>query len=377
MQSIKTCGDIKGKKVLVRIDVNVPIEKNKIIDAFRIDKAFATIDFLKKKKAQIILVAHHGTKEQSLEPVARYIAKKGYSIHFVRDTVLEKKNRDAICALSTTGIVFLENVRMYEGEEKNSISLAKALVSLADMYVNDAFSVSHRKHASIVGVPKFLPSYAGLQLVEEISHLSVAFNSKKHPFLFMLGGAKFSTKVPLIETYIQKADQVFIGGAILNTLLEAGGFPIGASVSDSAYLRQAKKIIKEPTVLMATDVVVEGVTVSCGLDEVKEKEVIVDIGKQTTVLLIEKIKKAKLVVWNGPFGWYEKKYDKSTVAVAKALLASSAQTIIGGGDTVATIQKILKGKPLPKNVFISTGGGATLDFLSQGTLAGIEALDNE
>lgn len=360
---------------LVRIDVNVPIEDGKVKDSFRIDKALHTIDVLLKKGAYIILVAHHGTEGQSLEPVARAMAKKGYNIHFVQEDIFDKNVRASIRVLAESGIVFLENIRTYQEEEKNSVVLAKALASLADVYINDAFSVSHRKHASIVGVPKFLPSYAGYQLFEEVKSLSVALTSKKHPFLFMLGGAKFSTKVPLIQKYIEKADGVFVGGAILNTLLVAGGFPIGASVSDSKYLKEAKKIIAHPTVLMATDVVVEGVKNSTLLEAVGESDMIVDIGKETTARLVEKIHKAKLVVWNGPFGWFEKGYDKSTIAVAKALLASKAHVVIGGGDTASAIQKVVKGKKIPKNIFISTGGGATLDFLSQGTLVGIEALD--
>jgi phosphoglycerate kinase len=374
MKLFTTYPSYKHVHVVLRIDVNVPIENAKIQDSFRIDKALRTIDYLLKKNAYITLIAHHGTEGQSLEVVAKYMAKKGYDIHFVKEDITEKKTAQAIRNLATTGIVFLENIRSYEEEEKNAPILAKAIASLGDVYINDAFSVSHRKHASIVGVTKYLPSYAGYQLFEEVKHLSVALDTKKHPFLFLLGGAKFSTKVPLIKKFVGKADGVFVGGAILNTLLEAGGFPIGASVSDSDYLSEAKKIIKQPTVLMATDVVVEGSSASLALEEVKAKDVIVDIGKQTTAHLIEKLKKAKLVVWNGPFGWYEKGYEKSTVAVAKALLASHARIIIGGGDTVATIQKILKGKPLPKNVFISTGGGATLDFLANGTLVGIEAL---
>ena len=374
MKLFTTHAIYKNTHVVLRIDVNVPIENGKIQDSFRIDKALKTIDMLLKKKAYITLIAHHGTEGQSLEPVARYMAKKGYDIHFVQEDIFDKKVCASIRSLATSGIVFLENIRTYEEEEKNSVTLAKAIASLGDVYINDAFSVSHRKHASIVGVPKFLPSYAGYQLFEEVKNLSVALDQKKHPFFFLLGGAKFATKVPLIKKYIARADGVFVGGAILNTLFEAGGFPIGASVSDSIYIKEAKKIIKEPTVLMATDVVVEGGKTSIALDEVKKDDMIVDIGKETTARLIEKLHKAKLVVWNGPFGWYEKGYNKSTVAVAKALLASKAQTIIGGGDTASAIQKILKGNPLPKNVFISTGGGATLDFLSQGTLVGIEAL---
>lgn len=375
MKLFTTHGSYKKVHTLVRIDVNVPIENGKVQDTFRIDKALQTIDTLLKKGAYITLIAHHGTEGQSLEPVARYMAKKGYDIHFIQEDIFDKNLRTSIRTLAQSGLVFLENIRTYEEEEKNSVPFAKALASLGDVYINDAFSVSHRKHASILGVPKYLPSYAGHQLFEEVKSLTVALSSTKHPFLFILGGAKFSTKIPLIQKYIEKADAVFVGGAILNTLLEAGGFPIGASVSDSKYLKEAKKIIAHPTVLMATDVVVEGVKSSVALDEVKEKDVIVDIGKHTTALLIERIHKAKLVVWNGPLGWYEKKYDGSSKAVAKVLLESKAQVVIGGGDTVATIQKLLKGSTVPKNIFISTGGGATLDFLSQGALPGIEALD--
>ena len=207
MRSIKNLKNIKGKRALVRVDFNVPIKNGKVEDDFRIKKALPTIKFLQKKGAKVILISHLGKDgSASMQPVADCLRK------------YIKKN-----------VTLLENIRKYPGEGKNDPKFAKELAKLGDFYVNDAFSVSHRKHASIVGVPKYLPSYAGFQLEEEIENLSKVFKKPKHPFLFILGGAKFSTKMPLLKKYLKIADQIFIGGALLNDFLKAQGYEVGKS----------------------------------------------------------------------------------------------------------------------------------------------------
>jgi len=380
MKSIKSIPGLKGKTVLVRVDYNVPIKevKNgkkvlyKILDTRRIESSFKTIDFLLKKKAKVVLIAHLGKGEESLQPVALYL-KKYYDMLFITDDIASNSCKDAITNAQQSTVILLENIRRYPGEEKNSTSFAKALASLGDIYVNDGFSVSHRAHASIVGIAKLLPPYAGFQLETEAKELSKVLGIVKRPFLFLLGGAKFETKVPLIRRFIKTADEVVIGGAILNSFYKVSGFEVGKSVVDDGFDGQIKRLLTEKNLLLPVDVVViRGLKTRTVLPyEVEVNDVIVDIGPQSIDLLQKKISKAKLVVWNGPLGWYEKGFTKATVAIAKVIATSPVHAIIGGGDTGAVIEKIAKNK---KNIFVSTGGGATLDFLATGTLPGIEAL---
>ena len=373
MKSITTAPALKGKRVLVRVDYNVPLKGNRILDTRRIESSYKTIDFILKKKAIPILVAHHGEGEQTLKPIATFLSKR-YKVVFLQGP-LEGSAREWIVTHLAPGTVFLlENIRRNGGEEKNSTSFAKALASLADVYVNDAFSVSHRTHASILGVRKYLPSFSGFQFQAEIKALSVAQKNKKHPFLFILGGAKFGTKIPLIDRFSVSADGVVITGAILNTFLKVAGFEVGVSVVEDGYEIQVKKILKHPSLLLPTDVTVlrNGKSVVCSVNEVQPKDKIVDIGPRSTAQIVEKITKAKLVVWNGPTGWYEGGFTKGTVVLAKAIMRSNTTAIIGGGDTAGVLEKMLKKTPPPKNIFISTGGGATLEYLAKGTLPGVQ-----
>ncbi len=371
---------MKGKRALVRVDYNVPLKGNKIVDTRRIDASFATIRALQKKGIQVELIAHLGDGTASLKPIATYLAKH-FSVKFITTPIIggEKKG-GLIEKLSKDTVVLFENIRRYEGEEKNDKVFAKALVGLADIFVNDAFSVSHRKHASVVGIAKYLPSYAGIQLEKEIKELSKLLTTKKHPFLFMLGGAKFDTKIPLLKRFIDTADQVFISGAIANSFYKVGGFEIGASVTEEGFDTQIKKLLTSPKLLLPIDVVVVRGTkkMSLLLDEVEKKDVIVDIGPESIALVSGKIKKAKVIVWNGPTGWYERGFTKGTVDLAKAMKETKGTAVIGGGDTGAVVEKVLgKESTQNKKVFVSTGGGATLDFLAKGTLPGVECLKSK
>jgi phosphoglycerate kinase len=245
------------------------------------------------------------------------------------------------------------------------------LAGLADLYVNEAFSVSHRKDASIVLLPKLLPAYAGLQLEKEVKNLSHAFKKPKHPFLFILGGAKFSTKMPLIEKYLKLADHVFIGGALANDFLKAKGYEVGKSLVDDT--KGIEKILKNKKLILPVDVIVsDGKKLSNkNADMVGKEETILDVGSQSVKMLEPYIKKAKLVLWNGPLGKYEAGGGGATKKILKMVASSKTESIIGGGDTVALISEM---KMENKFTFISTGGGATLDFLASGTLPGIKAL---
>jgi phosphoglycerate kinase len=363
----------KGKIVLVRVDYNVPIAGKKIVDARRILASLPTIELLQKKGAKVVLVAHRENPEDSLAPVAVFLKKKLKGVVFLTNDIEKENVRSMIEALPAKSVVLLENIRRYAGEKKNDPKFAKTLAALADSYVDDAFSVAHRAHASIVGVPKLLPHAAGLSFLKEVDALSIV---PKHPFLFMLGGAKFETKVPLIEKFLTLSDQVFISGAIANSFFKVAGFEVGKSVVDDGQDDAIAAFLNNEKLLLPVDVVVlrGEKSLLCTLEEVQKKDVIVDIGPKTAALVIEKVKKAKLVVWNGPTGWYEKGFTKASIQIARAIADSKARAVIGGGDTGAVIEKVLKGGS--KRVFISTAGGAAIDFLAKGTLLGIEALQD-
>ncbi|MBU0998931.1 phosphoglycerate kinase [Patescibacteria group bacterium] len=339
MRSLKLAKNLRDKTVLLRVDFNVPVKNRKVLDDFRIIKALPTIRFLLEKGAKIILITHLGKDGTvSLDPI--------------------KKHFFAISKLSKNKITFFDNIRKFSGETKNDEVFAKKLSLFGDIYVNDAFSVSHREHASIVKLPKYLPSFAGFQFEEEVENLSHVFKKTKHPFLFILGGVKFSTKMPLIKKYLKLADQVFIGGALANDFLKAKGYDVGKSlVSDNNY--GIRELLKNKKLILP-------------IDFIKKDKIILDIGSESVIKLASLIKKSKLILWNGPLGKYEAGGAEATKKVLKLIAISKAESIIGGGDTIALISAM---KMENKFSFISTGGGATLDYLANGTLPGIKALE--
>ena len=350
MRSLKQIKNLKDKKVLVRVDFNVPIKNGKVFNDFKIKKALPTIKFLQQKGAEVILISHLGKDgTESMKPVADCLKK------------YIKKN-----------ITLLDNIRKFSGEVKNDLNFAKKLAKLGDIYVNDAFSVSHRIHVSIVGLPKYLPSYAGFQLEEEIKNLSKVFKKTKHPFLCIAGGAKFSTKIPLIRKYLRSADCVFVGGALSNNFLKAQGYEIGKSlVDDTNY--NFKEILKNGKLILPEDVVVKSGNrlINKRVDKITKDEIILDIGSKTTKNLVRLVEKSKFILWNGPLGKYESSGAKSTEKILKLVASSKTESIIGGGDIVALVSQM---KLENKFSFVSTGGGAMLDFLATGTLPGIKAL---
>lgn len=372
-------------RVLLRADFNVAMQYDVVVDDFRIRKTIATLDFLKGKGANVVMVSHidavAGSKDKpTLKPVIEALDKLGFSCIFaetIEDAVKKSDGQEA-------GFILLENIRNYPGEMANDPAFAKQLATLGDIYINDAFSVSHRAHASIVGVPKLLPHFAGFQLALEVENLSKAFDPS-HPFLFILGGAKFETKLPLVEKFLDKADTIFIGGALANDLFKAKGFEVGRSTVSSSKI-DFNGLLFDNKIILPNDVVVDNGSSQkiTNPDKVSVNEKILDAGPKTIAGLKKKIDAAKFILWNGPLGNYENGYKEPTHELARMIAhvtKRGAKSIIGGGDTLAAIAELKQtgGESLdPPEVdftFVSTGGGAMLDFLAKGTLVGILSLD--
>lgn len=370
--TIKNIRDLKGKRVVLRLDFNVPIKNGKIVETMRIDRTLPTIEYLRKKKARIIILSHLGKDaSMSLEPVVRYLSKK-MNVGFVPD-FHAKEARQVVDGLPLGGVVVFENLRTDERETENDPQFAKYLASFGDIYVNDAFAVSHRAHASVVGITKYLPSYIGFLIADEIKNLSLALKPK-HPFLFILGGAKFETKMPLMKKFMKIADHLFVGGVLANDFFHDEGMEVGKSFVDT-YSFKLTPLLKKGKIILPTDVVVkndnDNKTSIKNINNLLSSDRIVDVGPETIKNIAPVLKKAKLVVWNGPLGFYEEGFDKGTIALLKAISGSRATSIIGGGDTAAIVEKLGLSKKLS---FISTGGGATLDYLADGKLVGLEAI---
>ncbi len=361
--------ELRGKRVLVRVDLNVPIIGDEVRDDFRIRAIFPTLQFLRTAGARTILISHiENDVTDSLSRVASYISRFLPIKAFIEEL---SAAQSIVSGMSDGDIVVLENLRRHPGEKNNELNFATQLASLADIYVNDAFAASHREHASIVSIPRLIPSYAGLRMKEEFERLSESF-SPPRPFLFVLGGAKFDTKLPLIEKFLVIADHVFVGGALANDIFKEKGYEVGHSVVSDTPVN-LRHIESNPKLIIPTDVVVanplEKTTKSP--QSVIPEDRIYDAGEQTTSQLADILNEVRYVLWNGPLGDYEKGYGSSTEMLARAIASSNAKSVIGGGDTVACISKL---GLLDKFSFVSTGGGAMLEFLAQGTLPGIEAL---
>lgn len=372
LPTVKDIKNLKGKRVVLRLDFNVPIKNGKIVETMRIDRAMPTVEYLVKKKARVIVLSHIGKDAtSSLKPIVQYLNKK-MKVGFVPDFRNESA-RAVVDGLAEGGVVVFENLRLDDREIENDPEFAKYLASFGEVYVNDAFAVSHRAHASVVGITKYLPSYAGFLIADEIKHLSLAL-TPKHPFLFVLGGAKFETKMPLMKKFMKRADQIFVGGILANDFFHDEGLEIGKSFVDK-YNFKLTPLLKKGKIILPTDVVVKNPdgkkTAIKNIHKLSPEDSIVDVGPQTIRDLAPVLKKAKLIVWNGPLGFYEEGFDKGTIALLKAITESKATSIIGGGDTAVIVQKLGLEKKLS---FVSTGGGATLDYLVDGKLPGVDAI---
>ncbi len=367
LSTLEDAGDLRGERVLLRLDLNLPIKNGIVADTYRLDRASKTLEFLERSGARTIIIGHLESKETASLASVREVLARRFQVFFAT-TLAEAREKQE--AQPEGSFVLLENLRAFDGEKTNLDEFSKKLASLGEVYVNEAFSVSHRAHASIVGVPRFLPSFAGFLFEEEVKNLSKSF-SPAHPALLILGGAKFETKLPLVERLLSTVDDVYLCGALANGIYKARGYETGVSLVSETTLPTA--IIENPKLHTPSDVTVR---TASGRQEkrantVLKDEKIVDVGQGAITDLRALIARAKFVLWNGPLGEYEAGFDAGTIAVARALAESHATTIIGGGDSLAIVSKL---GLTERFSFVSTGGGAMLDFLAKGTLPGIEAL---
>lgn len=384
--------DVAGKKVLVRVDFNVPLnDKGEITDDTRITASLPTIQYLLEQKAAVILMAHLGRPkgqvkpELSLAPVAKHLGKLlGKKILFAPDCVGEAAQA-AASKLKPGHILLLENLRFHKEEEKNDMEFAEKLASLADLYVNDGFGVSHRAHASVEGVTHFLPAAAGFLLEKEIQYVGQAVTNPLHPFVAIIGGAKVSDKIGVISNLLDKVDTLLIGGGMANTFLAAQGYKMGKSLVEEDKLDLAKELLAKAkknkvNMLLPTDLVMaaafapDAEHVTEKVKNLNQAYMALDIGAETSKAYAEALAGAKMIVWNGPMGVFEMDaFCKGTEAVAKAVAKSRATSIVGGGDSVAAIEKLGLAKRI---THISTGGGASLEYLEGKVLPGVAALDD-
>lgn len=384
--------DVAGKKVLVRVDFNVPLnDKGEITDDTRITASLPTIQYLLEQKAAVILMAHLGRPkgqvkpELSLAPVAKHLGKLlGKKILFAPDCVGEAAQA-AASKLKPGHILLLENLRFHKEEEKNDMEFAEKLASMADLYVNDGFGVSHRAHASVEGVTHFLPAAAGFLLEKEIQYVGQAVTNPLHPFVAIIGGAKVSDKIGVISNLLDKVDTLLIGGGMANTFLAAQGYKMGKSLVEEDKLDLAKELLAKAkknkvNMLLPTDLVMaaafapDSEHVTEKVKNLNQAYMALDIGAETSKAYAEALADAKMIVWNGPMGVFEMDaFCKGTEAVAKAVAKSRATSIVGGGDSVAAIEKLGLAKRI---THISTGGGASLEYLEGKVLPGVAALDD-
>ncbi|WP_297519340.1 phosphoglycerate kinase [uncultured Clostridium sp.] len=391
----KTVEDIqvKGKKVLVRCDFNVPLKDGVITDANRLVGAMPTIEYLVKNGAKVILCSHMGKPkgeakpEFSLAPVAIKLSEMlGKEVVFAADDIVVGENaKKAVAAMNDGDVVLLENTRFRKEETKNGEEFSKELASLADMFVNDAFGTAHRAHCSTVGVTEYLnPSVCGFLIQRELDFLGKAVETPVRPFVAILGGAKVSDKINVINSLLEKVDTLIIGGGMAYTFLKGQGFTVGSSLVEEDKVEYAKEMLAKAEA--------KGVKLLLPVDhrisaEFKDVEAVItedqniadgfmglDIGPKSEILFANAVKEAKTVIWNGPMGVFEfDNFNKGTVAVAKAMADADATTIIGGGDSAAAVNILGFGD---KMSHISTGGGASLEFLEGKVLPGIDALNN-
>ena len=392
MRNIQDETNLSQKKVLLRLDLNVPLDNGKITDTTRIDKILPTINFLLKSEAKIIILSHVGrpkgkaVSELSLKPICEdLINKLNQNIKLVSKNIKEIKSTDLFKEYDEK-IVILENLRFYEEEEKNDNSFAKHLASLADIYVNDAFSCSHRAHASIFEITKFIPSYAGLQLNLEIDALTKITSEIQRPITCIIGGSKISSKINIIKNLIAKFDNIIIVGGMANNLLRYKGYEIGKSIQED----NCDKIIEEIfslskkencKIIYPEDVAVgknlEGSAEIKELNNISKDELILDIGPKTIKAINSLIEESSTILWNGPAGYFENpNFAKGSLEIAKKIIEKNKNNTIysvaGGGDTVSLLNSI---GAINNFNFVSTAGGAFLEYLEGKELPGIKALN--
>ena len=392
MKYIKDQENLYEKRILLRLDLNVPLKNGIITDQTRIDKIIPVINFLIEKKSKILVVSHIGrpegkvNKELSLKPVCKNLEKKiNKKINLIEKNIFDLSKKD-LFKYPNEQIAFLENIRFYKEEEENNENFSKHLAKLADIFVNDAFSCSHRAHASVCKIAKFLPSYAGLQLETEINALKKVTSNIKKPVSCIIGGSKISTKIGVIKNLIPKFDNIIIVGGMANNILSYKGNPVGKSIKEIDCNNIVDEIFKEAknhscSIIYPSDVAVgknkKDEAIIKKISQVENDDIILDIGPETIKNIKEIIEASKTVLWNGPAGYFENSnFANGSFEIAKKIVQKNRDNLIfsiaGGGDTIAVLNKI---NALKNFNFVSTAGGAFLEYLEGKELPGIKALN--
>jgi len=387
----KTVRDInlKGKRVLMRVDFNVPMADGVVTDDKRIKAALPTINYVLEQGASLILMSHLGRPkgtgfdpEFSLKAASEALAKLlGKPVKMAPDCVGPAVEAMA-AALQPGDVLMLENTRFHKGEEKNDLELARQMAALGEVYVNDAFGSAHRAHSSTEGVARFLPAVSGFLMEQELEYLGRATSNPERPYVAILGGAKISDKILVVENLLKQCDQLIIGGGMANTFLAAKGYEMADSLVEAGSIETAKGILAKAgnKLLLPVDAVIadkfeaEANSQVVDVDKVPAGWRVMDIGPKSIAKFGEVLKSAKLIVWNGPMGVFEMpKFAEGTFAIAKLLAASGATTVIGGGDSASAVKKAGVAKQM---THVSTGGGASLEFLEGKELPGVAALND-
>ena len=391
MKSIQDLQNLDGKKILLRLDLNVPLKKGKIKDETRINKIVPIIKFLLNKKAKIIILSHVGrpggkiNPELSMEPICKNLEKKiNIKINLITDDIRKIKDKELFKNLNQN-VLILENIRFYSEEENNDLNFAKHLSTFGDIYVNDAFSCSHRAHASVANITKFLPSYAGLQLNSEVKALKKVTSDIKKPITCIIGGSKISTKIGIIENLIPRFDNIIFVGGMANNILNFKKFTIGKSIYEKNCDEIITKIFdiskkNSCSIIYPEDVIIgknlKSKPTTKKISDVKDDDMILDIGPKTIKKIVSLVNSSKTILWNGPAGYFENPdFANGSYEIAKSIIknfkANSIYSVAGGGDTIAVINKI---NGMNDFNFISTAGGAFLEYLEGKVLPGISAL---
>tara|TARA_Y100000310_G_scaffold5954_1_gene6844 strand:- start:1497 stop:2687 length:1191 start_codon:yes stop_codon:yes gene_type:complete len=383
---------LKGKKVLLRVDLNVPIKNGAITETSRIKKVIPTIKLLIEKQAKIIVLSHIGrpkgkiVEEMSLEPISKKLASLLNKEVLFNKNLINENTLSEVNKIPNGSIIMLENIRFNEGEESNDNEFSKKISNLGDIYINDAFSVSHRSHASVEGITKYIPSYFGLQITEEINALKKITSEIKKPVTLIIGGSKISTKIKIINNLIKKFNNIIIVGGMANTMLKHTGLKVGKSLCEHNYGNLIKEILENSNkykckITCPVDVVVSKNVEDMGKDkdikEIDDDEMILDIGPKTISFIKTIINNSNTVLWNGPAGYFENpNFQNGTKEILEIISQKTTNdkifSVAGGGETVAAINKFNK---LNSFTFVSTAGGAFLEYLEGKTLPGIKALN--
>lgn len=384
--------DLSGKRVFCRVDFNVPMQDGTITDDTRIRAAVPTIQYLVEQGAKVILASHFGrpkgkvVEEMRLTAVGEHLSKLlGKPVNKLDDSVGAEVEA-AVAAMQSGDVVLLENVRFHAGEEKNDPALAESFAKLADVFVNDAFGAAHRAHASTAGIAEYIPAVAGLLMEKEIQFLGGALSNPERPFTAIIGGAKVKDKIAVIENLLTKVDTLIIGGGMANTFIKAQGYGVGSSLCEEDKLELAQTLMNQAqerkvNLLMPVDVVVadkfaaDAATQVVSIDAIPDGWMALDIGPKSVELFSQAVEASKTTIWNGPMGVFEMDaFAKGTIGVAHAMAVSTGVTIIGGGDSVAAVEKAHVAE---KMSHISTGGGASLEFMEGKELPGVTALQDK